>query len=189
MTALQSRAVQNVTPNTATSNAQPAQHARTNATQHVLAGLRIALGWIFLWAFLDKMFGWGFATPAKNAWIDGGSPTLGFLKNGAEGPFTGFYHAIAGATWTNWAFMLSLLAIGIALITGAGIRLAAIGGGLLLAMMWTVVLPPANNPFMDDHLIYIGVLAVLALTNAGDTLGLGRIWGNTSLVHRFPILK
>jgi thiosulfate dehydrogenase [quinone] large subunit len=45
------------------------------ATRYVLAGLRLALGWIFLWAVIDKLFGLGFATPAKNAWIDGGSPT------------------------------------------------------------------------------------------------------------------
>ena len=53
-------------------------------------------------------------------------------------------------------------------------RIAAVAGGLLLVLMWTAVLPPENNPFMDDHLIYAGVLAVLALTDAGDTLGLGK---------------
>ncbi|MEU4541590.1 hypothetical protein AB0G15_42860, partial [Streptosporangium sp. NPDC023825] len=31
---------------------------------YVWAIARIGLGWIFLWAFLDKTFGWGFATPA-----------------------------------------------------------------------------------------------------------------------------
>ena len=29
----------------------------------------------FLWAFLDKAFGLGYATPSGNAWINGGSPT------------------------------------------------------------------------------------------------------------------
>ncbi|MFC3824299.1 hypothetical protein ACFOSO_37505, partial [Planomonospora venezuelensis] len=28
------------------------------------AAARIALGWVFLWAFADKTFGLGFATPA-----------------------------------------------------------------------------------------------------------------------------
>jgi thiosulfate dehydrogenase [quinone] large subunit len=45
-----------------------------------------------------------------------------------------------------------------------------------------------NNPFMDDHLVYAGVLVVLALTAAGDTLGLGRIWGRLPLVRRLPWL-
>ena len=46
---------------------------------YVWAITRISIGWIFLWAFLDKTFGWGFATPAGKAWISGGSPTTGFL--------------------------------------------------------------------------------------------------------------
>jgi thiosulfate dehydrogenase (quinone) large subunit len=185
MTALQSPATRNVTTTTGSATETTAQ----KYTRYVLAGLRIALGWIFLWAFLDKVFGLGFATADKGAWVNGGSPTLGFLKMGTKGPFADFYQGIAGAGWVNWAFMLTLAAVGIALITGAGIRLAAIGGGLLLVMMWTAVLPPANNPFMDDHLIYAGVLTVLALTHAGDTFGIGRWWGATSLARRFPILK
>ncbi|MFD0899154.1 hypothetical protein [Actinomadura sediminis] len=42
---------------------------------------------------------------------------------------------------------------------------------------------------MDDHLVYAIVLIGLALVNAGDTLGLGRWWGDTRLVQRLPILK
>ena len=61
----------------------------------MLAVLRIMFGFYFLWAFLDKTFGLGFATPAAKAWINGGSPTKGFLS-GSEGPFSGFYHALAG---------------------------------------------------------------------------------------------
>jgi thiosulfate dehydrogenase (quinone) large subunit len=67
------------------------------AARYVWAGTRLALGWVFLWAFLDKTFGFGFATPAKNAWINGGHPTQGFLKNSAKGPFADFYHSIAGS--------------------------------------------------------------------------------------------
>ena len=37
------------------------------AIRYVLAALRLALGWIFLWAFLDKLFGLGLATKAENA--------------------------------------------------------------------------------------------------------------------------
>ena len=159
------------------------------ATRYTLAGLRLALGWVFLWAFLDKMFGLGLATPDKNAWISGGSPTKGFLGNAVAGPFEGLYHSIAGAVWADWLFMIGLAAIGTALILGIGMRLAAAAGGLLLVLMWTAVLPPENNPFMDDHLIYAGVLAVLALTAAGETLGLGKVWARLPLVQRLPWLK
>jgi len=163
--------------------------ATAPAVRYVFAALRIALGWIFLWAFIDKVFGLGFATPEKGAWLNGGHPTKGFLANAATGPFTDFYHSIAGATLTDWLFMVGLAAIGVALITGVGMRIAAAAGTLLLVMMWTVVLPPENNPFMDDHLIYVGVLIALALVNAGDTFGFGKIWGRTALVRKAPYLK
>ncbi|PZW00375.1 thiosulfate dehydrogenase [quinone] large subunit [Micromonospora phaseoli] len=165
------------------------QTTRQQATRYLLGGLRLALGWIFLWAFLDKMFGLGFATEAKNAWIDGGSPTKGFLSFGAAGPFQGFYNSIAGAAWADWLFMIGLAAIGTALMLGIGVRVAAAAGGLMLVLMWTAVLPPENNPFMDDHLIYAGVLALLAVTNAGDNWGLGRTWARLPIVQRFGWLR
>jgi thiosulfate dehydrogenase [quinone] large subunit len=175
-----------------TEHAVPARAATTTsstALRYTLAGLRLALGWIFLWAFLDKLFGWGFATPAKNAWMNGGSPTKGFLGNAVTGPFADFYQSMAGAAWADWLFMTGLAAIGTALILGIGLRIAAAAGGLLMVMMWSAVLPPETNPFMDDHLIYAGVLAVLALTAAGDTLGLGKAWARLPLVQRLPILR
>jgi thiosulfate dehydrogenase [quinone] large subunit len=54
----------------------------------------------------------------------------------------------------------------------------------MVVLMWTASLPPANNLFMDDHVIYALVLAGLALIGAGNTLGLGRWWTQTSLVKR-----
>lgn len=159
------------------------------AVAYVWAVTRLFLGWIFLWAFLDKLFGLGHATPAAKGWLDGGNPTKGFLAGGAKGPFEGFYHGIAGDPWTNWLFMIGLAGIGVALLLGIGIRIAAVSGAILLAMMWTAVLPPENNVFMDDHLVYAVVLIGLALAGAGDTLGFGRAWGNTKLVRTYPILK
>ncbi|MEU8261809.1 hypothetical protein AB0C02_14460 [Micromonospora sp. NPDC048999] len=184
--------VERITANTVAPAVQTTRQVETirqKATRYVFAGLRIALGWIFLWAFLDKMFGLGHETTAKNAWLNGGSPTKGFLTFGAKGPFEGLYHGIAGAAWADWLFMIGLAAIGVALVVGIGMRVAAVAGGLLLVMMWTVVLPPANNPFMDDHLVYAGLLAGLALVGAGNTLGLGRAWAKLPIVQRLPWLR
>ncbi|TDE22837.1 DoxX family membrane protein [Actinomadura sp. 6K520] len=159
------------------------------AARYVWALARVALGWIFAWAFVDKLFGLGYATPADKAWIDGASPTEGFLANAPQGPFAGLYNDLAGAAWADWLFMMGLAGIGAALILGIGMRIAAVSGALLLVLMWTAVLPPENNPFMDDHLIYAIVLIGLALVKAGDTLGLGEWWSKTALAQRFPILK
>lgn len=156
---------------------------------YVWAAARLALGFVFAWAFVDKLFGLGHDTTAKQAWIHGGHPTLGFLKFSAAGPLKGFYHGIAGAAWADWLFMLGLAGIGAALLLGVGMRLAAVAGTALLVMMWSVVLPPDNNVFLDDHLVYALLVVGLALAGAGDTLGLGRWWGGTRLVRRFPVLK
>lgn len=159
------------------------------AARYVWAGLRIALGWIFLWAFLDKTFGWGFATETEAAWVNGGSPTEGFLSFGTTGPFAGFYQDMAGAAWADVLFMVGLAGIGVALLAGIGMRIAAGAGALLMVLMWSAALAPENNPFMDDHLIYAGLLVGLALVGAGGTLGLGKVWARTPLVQRLPWLK
>ncbi|WP_030172158.1 DoxX family membrane protein [Spirillospora albida] len=159
------------------------------AARYLWAAARLALGWVFLWAFLDKMFGLGRATPAAKAWLDGGSPTEGFLAHGTKGPLADFYQGMAGAAWADWLFMIGLAGIGAALILGIGMRIAAAGGALLLVMMWSAALLPENNPFMDDHLIYALLIVGLALVSAGDTLGLGRWWSNLALVKRLPFLK
>jgi thiosulfate dehydrogenase (quinone) large subunit len=154
------------------------------AVRYVLAGLRLALGWVFLWAFLDKAFGLGHDTTSAKAWINGGSPTQGFLGSATKGPFAGTYHSLAGTAFADISFMVALLAIGTALMLGIGMRIAAVAGAVLLVLMWSAVLPPDSNPFMDDHLIYAGILVVLALLHAGDTLGFGRMWTVTALVRR-----
>ena len=162
---------------------------RHRAYRFALGATRLALGFTFLWAFVDKMFGLGYATPAKNAWIDGGSPTAGFLGHATKGPFAEFYQSFAGAAWADTLFMLGLAGIGIALMLGITIRIAAAAGATLLVMMWTAALPPENNPFMDDHLISALVLIVIALAGAGNTLGFGRVWGRIPLVRRYGALK
>ena len=170
-------------------HATSAAISQATAARYVFAVTRLSLGWIFLWAFLDKTFGLGHETASKAAWINGGHPTKGFLKFSAKGPFEGFYHSIAGASWADWLFMIGLAGIGVALILGIGMRVTAVAATMLLVMMWSVVLPPANDVVMDYHLIFALTIVGLTLANVGDTLGLGRWWGETALVKRLPILK
>lgn len=164
-----------------------ASPARRGIADYLWFLTRLSLGWVFLWAFLDKCFGLGHETTVAHAWINGGSPTKGFLS-GAAGPFAGLYQGIAGVGLVDWLFMIGLLAIGVALILGIGMRITAISGTVMLVLMWSASLPPANNVFMDDHLIYALVLLGLAAIGAGNIFGLGRWWTHTSLVRRFPWL-
>jgi len=164
----------------------------TKAAARALAVLRISTGFVFLWAFFDKTFGWGYATPAERAWIEGGSPTKGFLSTVAVGPFESFFHGIAGDAWADWLFMLGLLGIGVAVMLGVGLRISAVAGSLMMALMWVAewpLLQGSNNPVVDYHVIYALVLVVSAVLLAGDTWGLGRRWARTRAVQRFAWLR
>ncbi|GLZ76021.1 membrane protein [Actinorhabdospora filicis] len=162
--------------------------ARSTATGRALAVLRIAIGWIFLWAFLDKLFGFGEPTPAGKGWIDGASPTAGYLKS-VDGPLGGLFHNLSGQAWADWLFVGGLAGLGIALVLGIGLRVAAIGGFFLLVLLWASSLPLMANPFLDQHLVYWLAIVALAFANAGDTWGLGRAWARTGLVRKVPILR
>jgi thiosulfate dehydrogenase [quinone] large subunit len=171
----------------------------TTGAARFLAVFRVVIGFEFLWAFLDKTFGLGYATPAARAWINGGSPTKGFLSRVAVGPFESILHSWAGAAWADWLFMAGLLGIGIALILGVGLRIAAVSGTVMMLLMWAAEWPLAKvtsagepsmstNPIVDYHIIYALVLIALALTYAGHTWGLGRLWARLPFVQRNPWL-
>jgi thiosulfate dehydrogenase (quinone) large subunit len=171
----------------------------TPAARKALAVLRIGFGVTFLWAFFDKLLALGFHTGygqdgtldrfGDAAWINGGSPTEGFLKFGADGPFKGFYNSIGGTVWADTLFMLALLGIGLALTLGIGMRVAATAGFVLYLMMWTVALPPENHPVLDEHILGAISMVVLAAYYAGDTWGLGKRWAATKLVKDAPVLR
>ncbi len=144
---------------------------------------------IFLWAFFDKVFGLGFATKPEQAWLHGGSPAGGFLGHAVHGPFINFYHTLAGNPVVDWLFMLGLLGLGISLILGIALTLTACTGSLMMILMWSALLPPANHPFLDEHIIYALLLFAFAWDNAGDHLGFGRWWAQTELVKKNPLLR
>ena len=163
-----------------------------------VVGLRLAIGFEFLWAFFDKTFGLSYATPTAHAWINGGSPTKGFLS-GAIGPFQGVFTSIAGAPIVDWLFMLGLLGVGLALILGVGVRIGAIGGGLMLALMYLAVWVPSTtaggqpsgstNPIVDEHIVGIfGLIVIAALVNWGAGY-LGHRWAALSIVKQHAWLR
>ena len=88
-----------------------------NPAPYVWAGVRVTMGFVFLWSFLDKLLGLGFATDREAAWIEGGSPTAGFLQFGTQGPFKDFYAsgAIDSDIDTNFSHNPENLCLGVAL--------------------------------------------------------------------------
>jgi thiosulfate dehydrogenase (quinone) large subunit len=91
--------------------------------------------------------------------------------------------------------MLGLLGIGLALILGIGLRVAAVSGTLMMLGMWAAEWPldkvtsagepsMSTNPIVDYHIIYALALIALAVTFAGHTWGLGKRWARLPFVQR-----
>jgi thiosulfate dehydrogenase [quinone] large subunit len=156
--------------------------------QFVWALTRLAIGFVFLWAFLDKLFGLDRNTPKSRSWLDGGSPTSGYLS-AVGGPFEDFFHRLAGQDWVDWVFMIGLAGIGLALILGIGVTIAAITGAALLLAMWLAGLPIDTNPFVDDHIVYALVIIGIAATGAGLRYSLAPWWRRTRLVRKLTFLR
>jgi thiosulfate dehydrogenase (quinone) large subunit len=75
---------------------------------------------------------------------------------------------LAGAGLVNWLLMIGLPGIALALLLGVGVRIAAISGAIMVILMWSASLPPQDDVFMDNHIIYALVLIGLALVSAGN---------------------
>ncbi|KZE91569.1 hypothetical protein AVP41_01113 [Microbacterium sp. TNHR37B] len=155
--------------------------ATHSALPIAIAVTRILMGFYFLWAFLDKVFGLGYVTPGDRAWINGGSPTTGFLSNAtAESPFADVFAALAGNVLVDWLFMLGLLAVGVTLMTGIGVRLGAIAGAAMLLLMYLAEFPltltGATNPLVDSHILDMGVMAIAFFAVPQQRLSLAKTW-------------
>lgn len=172
----------------------------------LLGVLRLAMAWLFVWPFLDKLFGLGFSVCRQDdgsidvgcdaAMISGGSPTYGFLSGATQDSHLGrlfSWMAPPGPgeiTVVDVAFMAALLVIGVGLALGVAMRLVCAGGAVLLVMMYLAgFVWPTNNPFLDEHLVYALVLVLLAAAGAGRWFGLGRWWERLSVVSRTPLLR
>ena len=135
--------------------------------------LRLTMGFIFLWSGLDKLI-----TDFTSA---------GFLVNATQGPLGGWFQDL-GRNQTAldvidplviWGQILIGTTLMLGLFTRAGLFWAAV----MMMMFYLAVFPPANNPFMDEHLVYIVIFGLLG------ALGAGRILGVDAWIERIPWVK
>lgn len=96
--------------------------------------------------------------------------------------------------------MLGLLGIGLALLGGITLRITAVCGTIMLALMWAAEWPTAKHlsdgspsmstdPVVDYHVVYAVLLIVLAAVGAGSTWGMGRVWASLPLVRDHAWLR
>ena len=151
--------------------------------------LRFSISFIMLWAFFDKLLGLGFATALDKSWLSGVSPTAGFLKFGSQGFFAPIFHSLSGNILIDILFMSGLFLIGLCLLLGIGLRIACFSGVLMMFLMYLSLVPPENNPLIDEHIVYILVFILLAQRSNKQNFGLSSKWDNISMVKKYPILK
>ncbi len=166
---------------------------------YVWGTARILLGFYFLWAFVDKLFGLGFSTcrdqstgvvsvGCEQAWLFGGSPTQGYLGS-LDGTFAPLFNVMAGNPVVDFLFMFGMLGVGAALILGIGMRVATISGVLMLAFLYLSSLPLLTNPLIDSHVIFAVLLIGLLAVNRDQKLGFGPAWAKLELVKKYPNLR
>ncbi len=126
--------------------------------------LRVSLGWLFFYAGITKV-------------LDSSWTAAGYLNSAKT--FSGLYQWFASASnigWINFVNEWGLVLIGVALIIGFHTRLAAwLGAGLMLLYYFPTLSFPyvgEHSYIIDEHIIYIFALLLLAEIRAGNHWGL-----------------
>jgi len=153
----------------------------------VIVALRAVIGGMILFAGIGKYTGEAF-------------DASGYLVHGvdAASPVSGLYAAMGQTAWfveiVNVIVPLTQVLIGVALIAGAFVRLAALGGALQMLMFYFGGWEGEFLALFDSTLVYAFVFLTVAAFGAGRILGLdGYIEtievGGEPLIERFPVAR
>lgn len=162
-----------------------------------LAGLRITMGLLFMYAGIEKLLGIGLE--AGNSWS-----AFGFLKFATGGswpgaaqdavinPFHDFWLSLAqnpaALNFVNFMVPWGELGIGIALTLGLLTRFASVMGVLMMGLFY-VASWDFSLGVINSDLIYLVVLAYLGIAGAGEVYGLDKQVEETAMVRQTPQLR
>lgn len=135
-----------------------------------LALLRIAMGWLMLYAGITKI-------------IDPEWSAAGFLRGAKTFPdLYSWFLLPQNLPWVDFANEWGLTLLGVSLIAGALVRYSSLLGAILMLLYYFAQLDfPYPNPhslIVDEHIIYALVLTFFAC------VGAGRFWGFDSRFYR-----
>jgi thiosulfate dehydrogenase [quinone] large subunit len=165
------------------------------------AVLRIALGFVYLWAFVSQAFGitytnqaapppdapagtkttyeWTFGHDASKGWISSGfehSPTENYIDNNMHGPLA-FIPQNLPTGLDDFMWMFALGGLGIALTFGIAANIAGWGGFIMNVLIWLSTFPPSTNPIIDgEHVTFALAILLLMYLQASNYWGIGRWW-------------
>jgi len=141
--------------------------------------LRLSMGWIFIWSGFDKLIT-NFSAG-------------GFLVNASSGPLKDLFVDM-GESQTALNIVDPLVVwgqifIGFSLILGIFTRFGLFMAAIQMFLFYIARLWPENNLFMDEHIIYIGLFALLGALGAGRILGLDALIEKAGPVKKVPQLQ
>ncbi len=143
-----------------------------------LAG-RLSMGWIFIWSGFDKLI------------TDFSAE--GFLVNASRGPLKDVFVDMSTSSVAldviDPLLVWGQILIGFSLILGFFTRIGLLFAAIQMFLFYLAQLYPEDNPFLDFHIIYIGIFALLGAMGAGRVLGLDALIEKASLVRRYPQLN
>jgi thiosulfate dehydrogenase [quinone] large subunit len=141
--------------------------------------LRLAMGWIFIWSGFDKL-------------ITNFSAS-GFLVHASTGPLQDTFVRMGGSqaalNVVDPLVIWGQILIGFSLVLGIFTRFGLLMAALMVFMFYLAQLWPANNPFLDEHIVYIAVFALLGSLGAGRILGLDAVIEKINFVKKIPLLE
>jgi len=141
-----------------------------------LVTLRLAVGWWFLHAGLDKFLAW----PFDAGWFVGGAAAGTSL-----GPLMGPFSDGVGLAVVNVMIPLGQTLIGLGIIVGGLTRLAAFFGALLMAFFYFV----NGETGGWAHGLVTGELLGLLIFAMVATLGAGRVLGVDAYLQRLSLFS
>ncbi len=158
-----------------------------------ILAFRLTIGWVFLFAGIEKLFLGEHAFSAAGFLQFG---TLGTAAGAADGAIVNPTHQL----WVNLAGNPAALdvinvlvpfgqvAIGAALILGLATRFAGVMGALMMAFIGVAAWDFANG-FVNYHVVLMLSSLVLAVIAAGEVYGVDAIVDESPIVKRTPVLR
>jgi thiosulfate dehydrogenase [quinone] large subunit len=142
-------------------------------------GGRLVFGFYFMWSGFDKLI------------TD--FTAEGFLVNASKGPLEGVFvdmgTSSAALSVVDPLVVWGQILIGFALFFGLFTRFALLMAATQMFLFYLPTLWPQHNPFLDEHIFYIGIFAVLAALGAGRVLGLDAVVEKAKIVKKNPVLN
>lgn len=165
----------------------------TNSRALGILAFRLTIGWVFLFAGIEKLFLSGHAFDAGKFLQFG---TLGTAAGAADGAIVNPTHQLwvdlagnpAAMNVVNFLVPFGQVAIGVALILGLATRFAGVMGALMMAFIGIASWDFANG-VVNYHVVLVISSLILAVIAAGEVYGVDAVVDESPIIKRAPALR